>query len=212
MSIAVDLADKLLQIKAIKLNLQNPFTWASGLKSPIYCDNRVVLSYPEIRNFVKSALVAKARSFPDFDTVAGVATAGIAHGVLLADAMQLPFVYVRGKAKDHGRQNLIEGDLRQARNVLVVEDLISTGGSCLQAAQALQQNRVNVVGVLALFSYGFDKAETAFSSAGLPYKTLSNYNNLIQQAVKRNYVSSSDLGSLQEWRDNPEEWAIKRTI
>nr|MCU0346243.1 orotate phosphoribosyltransferase [Saprospiraceae bacterium] len=161
MNIASEVAKRLLQIKAIKLSPQKPFTWASGILSPIYCDNRLVLSHVDTRGFVKDCLVEKSKDFASFDAVAGVATAGIAHGMLLADALGLPFAYVRSKAKEHGRQNLIEGELPENAKVLVVEDLISTGGSSLQAVESVRQAGYKVVGVLAIFSYNFDKATMA---------------------------------------------------
>lgn len=201
-----EVARKLLEIKAIKLNPSNPFTWASGIQSPIYCDNRVALSYPAVRNFIKQALVEKSSEFPDFGVVAGVATAGIPHGTLLADALQKPFVYVRSSAKEHGRRNMIEGELATGQKVLVVEDLISTGGSCLQAVEALREAGADVVGVLAIFQYGFAKAETAFASKNILWKTLSNYDALIQEAISMRYISESDLNTLKKWRENPDGW------
>ncbi len=207
--IASQVAKYLLQIKAIKLSPQNPFTWASGLKSPIYCDNRILLSHPNIRKDIKGFLAETAADFGKFNMVAGVATAGIAHGALLADALDLPFVYVRSKAKGHGRQNLIEGDLRGNERVLVVEDLISTGGSCLQAVQALETMGCTIAGVLAIFSYGFDKAKNAFEAADCSYQTLSNYEVLLQEALKCDYINQNDFESLQNWRKNPQEWALQ---
>jgi orotate phosphoribosyltransferase len=208
MTTAAQVAQRLLQIKAIKLNLQNPFTWASGIQSPIYCDNRIALSYPDVRNFIKQSMAEKSREFSDFDSVSGVATAGIAHGALLADALNLPFSYVRSKAKGHGRQNLIEGELNGTEKVLVVEDLISTGGSCLKAVEAIRERGCEVVGVLAIFQYGFAKAEKAFAEANCSFKTLSNYNILIDEAVKANYVQASDLALLKEWSKDPENWLV----
>ena len=206
MNQAEHIAQKLLQIKAIKLNSQNPFTWASGIKSPIYCDNRISLSFPDIRNEVKEALVALSDSFESFDYVAGVATAGIAHGALLADALGKPFVYVRSKAKGHGRQNLIEGQLEKDKKVLVVEDLISTGGSSLLAVNAIRENSNEVVGVIAIFSYGFPKATEAFKAANCIFKTVSNYNILIDEAIKLGYLNESELNTLKEWNQAPETW------
>jgi len=204
--LSTEIALKLLQIKAIKLSPQNPFTWASGIKSPIYCDNRIVLSHPPIRRYVIEGLVQKAASFGDFNMVAGVATAGIAHGALLAHLMDLPFVYIRSKAKGHGRQNRVEGELRGNERVLVVEDLISTGGSCLEAVKVLRDRGCKVEGVLAIFSYGFEKAKNAFAEADCPFATLSNYEILVEEAVKSGYISSSDQLSLKEWRQSPESW------
>lgn len=199
-SLATEVSKRLLQIKAIKLNPQNPFTWASGIQSPIYCDNRIVLSYPEVRKFVREGLVQKSKEFGDFDVVAGVATAGIAHGMMLADALDKPFIYVRSKAKGHGRQNLIEGELKAGQRVLVVEDLISTGGSSIKAIEALRENVANVVGCLAIFTYGFHKAEKAFADALVKYETLANYDALIKEAKESNYVSQADMDYLVKWR------------
>jgi orotate phosphoribosyltransferase len=200
MSIASEVARHLLQIKAIRLSPQNPFTWASGIKSPIYCDNRMILSYPSTRNFIKEKLAEKSKSFADFDIIAGVATAGIAHGMLLADALNMPFIYVRDKAKGHGRQNQIEGHLPPNSKVLVVEDLISTGGSSIKAVDALKEAGADVIGVLAIFTYGFEKADNAFRNANCPYLTLSNYDALIPEAIDQNYINSEDLDFLKNWR------------
>ncbi|MEM9918255.1 MAG: orotate phosphoribosyltransferase [Bacteroidota bacterium] len=205
--IAAEVAQKLLQIKAIKLSPQNPFTWASGLKSPIYCDNRIVLSHPDIRRIVLEGLIEISEAFRPFDVIAGVATAGIAHGALLANALNLPFIYVRNKAKGHGRQNQIEGEIQGGERVLVVEDLISTGGSCLQAVEALREARTNVCGVMAIFTYGFERAEKAFEEANCPYTTLTNYHTLIQEAVESQYINESDLLSLGTWRKDPANWS-----
>lgn len=205
-------AELLLQIKAIKLSPQKPFTWASGILSPIYCDNRVLLSYPAIRNTVKNAFVEKSAAFADFDVVAGVATAGIPMGALLADALQKPFVYVRAKAKEHGRQNLIEGELQPGKKVLVVEDLISTGGSSLKAVEAIRENECEVVGVLAIFSYQFEEAESAFKNADCPMLTLSNYSALITAALESNYINQAEVELLQSWRKNPQSWKKEEFI
>ncbi|MEM8909316.1 MAG: orotate phosphoribosyltransferase [Bacteroidota bacterium] len=205
--LSTEIALKLLQIKAIKLSPQNPFTWASGIQSPIYCDNRVVLSHPLVRRSVIEALQEKATSFGFFNMVAGVATAGIAHGALLAHAMDLPFVYVRSKAKGHGRQNQIEGELRGNERVLVVEDLISTGGSCLDAVKVLRDQGCKIEGVLAIFTYGFDQAREAFAAANCPYTTLTNYDVLVEEAIKLGYISADNQSSLQKWRQAPREWA-----
>ncbi len=205
--IASQVAQQLLQIKAIKLSPQNPFTWASGLRSPIYCDNRILLSYPTYRNNIKGFLKEKANQFGTITAIAGVATAGIAHGALLADAMNLPFVYVRSKAKGHGRQNLIEGELRGNERILVVEDLISTGGSCLKAVEALETHGCTIAGVLAIFTYGFDKAKQAFQEADCRFDTLSNYDALLEEAVQANYINEQDLATLQEWRKDPKAWS-----
>lgn len=200
MNIAAEVAKSLLQIKAIKLSPQSPFTWASGMLSPIYCDNRVVLSHPSVRDFIKSCLVEKSHEFGYFDAVAGVATAGIAHGALLADALGLPFAYVRSEAKSHGRKNLIEGELKTGERVLVVEDLISTGGSSLRVVESLRSLGIEVAGVIAIFTYGFDSAAQAFLDAQCPLHTLSNYDVLIEEALKSHYISDEDLRHLLSWR------------
>ena len=204
--IAAEVAKQLLQIKAIKLSPQNPFTWASGIQSPIYCDNRVVLSFPESRKVIVKALAEKSKEFGKFNMIAGVATAGIAHGALLAAELDLPFVYVRAKAKEHGRQNLIEGQLRGNERVLVVEDLISTGGSSIKAVQALEDNGCQIAGVLAIFSYGFEKAKKVFEEAECFYDTLSNYDALLAEAIKINYINENQLETLKKWRLEPENW------
>lgn len=207
MSIAEAVSDKLLQINAIKLSPQNPFTWASGLRSPIYCDNRIVLSHPKVRTFIIEQFVELAKQMPVFDVVAGVATAGIPHGALLAERLQLPFVYVRSKAKAHGRQNQIEGKLEEGQRVLVIEDLISTGGSCLQAVACLREAKAQVAGVLAIFTYGFEKARLAFAAADCPMATLSNYEALIQQATAQSYILPDQANTLQAWRLDPKAWS-----
>lgn len=202
---ASKVARHLLEIKAVKLSPNDPFTWASGILSPIYCDNRIALSYPAVRNFLKQCL-KEASEFADFNTVAGVATAGIPHGTLLADALGKPFVYVRPSAKDHGRKNLIEGELPANAKVLVVEDLISTGGSCLKAVEALREAGAEVSGVLAIFQYGFDEAKNAFEAHNVPLKTISDYDTLVREAVSIGYISTNDLSTLQKWRENPKGW------
>lgn len=201
-----EVARNLLKIRAVKLSPREPFTWASGLLSPIYCDNRIALSHPAVRTFLKSALAEKSAAFGEFDVVAGVATAGIAHGALLADVLDLPFVYVRASAKEHGRRNQIEGELQAGQRVLVVEDLISTGGSCLLAVEALQEAGAEVAGVLAIFQYGFARALQAFKNKGITFQTLTNYDALVQEAVAEGYVSQEDLQTLSEWRENPDGW------
>jgi len=200
MMVAEEIARRLLQINAIKLNPQSPFTWASGILSPIYCDNRITLSYPAVRAYIRQSLAKASEEMPPFEVVAGVATAGIAQGLLLAEERQLPFVYVRSKAKGHGRQNLIEGHLPEGSRVLVVEDLISTGGSSLQAVEALRAAGAEVVGVLAIFTYGFEQASRAFEAANCPLMTLSNYDVLIREAVEIGYIQESELNLLQSWR------------
>ncbi|MDX1911795.1 MAG: orotate phosphoribosyltransferase [Saprospiraceae bacterium] len=201
-----EVARKLLEIRAVKLSPQQPFTWASGILSPIYCDNRVALSHPGVRTFLKQCLKEKSAEFGTFDVVAGVATAGIPHGALLADVLEKPFVYVRSNAKDHGRRNQIEGELTPGQKVLVVEDLISTGGSCLLAVEALRAAGAVVAGVLAIFQYGFEKAQTVFDAQNVTYHTLTNYDALVQEAVRSGYVSAEDLVTLKKWRENPEKW------
>lgn len=203
---AAEVARRLLEIRAVKLNPRDPFTWASGILSPIYCDNRVALSHPAVRTLLKNCLAEQSRDFGAFDAVAGVATAGIAHGALLADKLDLPFAYVRSSAKDHGRRNLIEGELHAGQRVLVVEDLISTGGSCLAAADALRDAGCEVVGVLAIFQYGFEKARAAFAAQNLPFATLTDYNTLVQEAAASGYIDTQDLQTLKQWRENPEGW------
>ncbi len=203
---ATEVAKRLLQIKAIKLSPQNPFTWASGLKSPIYCDNRILLSYPAIRSFIVQAMVEKAAEFDDYDVIAGVATAGIPHGALLAHALDKPFVYVRSKAKAHGRQNLIEGELKKQQRVLVVEDLISTGGSCIKAVDAIREQDCPVVGVLAIFTYGFEQSIQAFKTIGCEFKTLTDYNTLIREAVNNAYIPADQVDTLSAWNKAPEKW------
>ena len=208
--IADNVALCLLEANAVKLSPKEPFTWASGLKSPIYCDNRVLLSYPEKRNIIKNGLVKISGYFDDFDVVAGVATAGIPHGMLLADALHKPFIYVRDKPKAHGRQNAIEGNLQEGQSVLVVEDLISTGGSALKAVDTLEASGATVVGVVAIFSYGFEKATTEFRQRSLHCKTLSNYLALINVALKNKFIDAEDFEALEQWMTNPEQWSEER--
>jgi len=206
MEIASAIARKLLQIKAIKLNPHNPFTWASGIQSPIYCDNRIALSYPEVRTLIKEGFGKTSKSFEEFDMIAGVATAGISHGALLADLLEKPFIYVRSKAKGHGRQNLIEGEVRSGAKILVIEDLISTGGSSLKAVEALRAADLKVVGTMAIFSYGFDIAKTAFENANCPLETLSDYETLLKEASEIGYIQSEDEKILKQWRKDPKNW------
>lgn len=201
------LAEYLLQIKAIQFNTSNPYSWASGLKSPVYCDNRKLLSYPEIRNFVKDGLISLVNEyFPLTDCIAGVATAGIPHGAILADALGLPFVYVRSKPKEHGLSNTIEGDLRHGQRVLVVEDTISTGGSSLKAVEDLRAAGEEVIGMIAIYKYGFESAHQRFEDAGVILKTLTNYDFLIRVAEHTGYISKDELETLKLWRSNPAEW------
>jgi orotate phosphoribosyltransferase len=203
------IAQKLLQINAIKLNPQNPFTWASGIKSPIYCDNRISLSYPEVRNIIKNAFSEVSQSFGEIDMIAGVATAGIAHGVLLADNINKPFCYVRSAPKGHGRQNLIEGEIHPKSKILVVEDLISTGGSSIEVVEILRSEGHSVLGVLAIFDYGFEKAKDNFRINVCKYLTLSNYQALLKEAIESNYITESDASVLAEWNKDPKAWYEK---
>ena len=202
-----DFASKLLNVKAIKLQPNDPFTWASGWKSPFYCDNRKTLSYPGLRNFVKLELVhAVLEHFPEAEAVAGVATGAIAQGALVADELNLPFVYVRSKAKDHGMGNLMEGELEKGSKVVVVEDLISTGGSSLKAVAALREAGYEVVGMVASYTYGFPVAAEAFAEAGVRLETLTDYDHVVAEAVATGYIAESDVEVLAEWRKNPSEW------
>lgn len=207
MNTAAETAHRLLQINAIKLSPQKPFTWASGRRSPIYCDNRIALSHPEVRRMVVNHLVTLAADFSPFDAVAGVATAGIPWGALVADQLDLPFVYVRSKAKEHGRQNQIEGQLQPGGRYLVIEDLISTGGSSLAAVEALRQAGAIVSSVLAVFTYGFEEAEEAFRQAECPCATLSNYTALLEAARQQQYIQENELATLQAWRKDPQQWS-----
>lgn len=202
-----DFAKRLLDIKAIKLQPDAPFTWASGWKSPIYCDNRKTLSYPDLRSFVKQGLVNVIKErFANANAVAGVATGAIAQGALVADALNLPFCYVRSKPKDHGMGNLIEGTLPASSKVVVVEDLISTGGRSLQAVDALRQAGFEVVGMVAGFTYGFAIAAEAFRKSGVELVTLSDYEHLVEVARETGYVKEGDMETLREWREAPAEW------
>ncbi|MDR2224287.1 MAG: orotate phosphoribosyltransferase [Flavobacteriaceae bacterium] len=200
-------AELLLQINAIKLNPKNPFTWASGWKSPIYCDNRITLSYPEIRKFLQQEFAANIiAKYGKPDVIAGVATGAIGIGLLVAEALELPFVYVRPEPKKHGRQNQIEGQLEAGKSVIVIEDLISTGKSSLQAVDALKENGATILGMAAIFTYEFQVAEDNFKNAGIELTTLSNYTSLLENAVNQKYISDDDFETLQEWRKNPSEW------
>lgn len=201
-------AELLLQINAIKLNPQEPFTWASGWKSPIYCDNRIVLSFPPIRNYVREEMakfIEKEYGKPD--VIAGVATGAIGIGILVAQILDLPFVYVRPEAKKHGRKNQIEGFIQKGQNVVVVEDLISTGKSSLNAVRALKEANVNVKGMVAIFSYGFKIASDNFKKENVILHTLSNYNALLEQALDTNYISKNELETLSQWNANPDKWS-----
>lgn len=200
-------AEKLLRIKAIKLQPANPFTWASGWKSPFYCDNRKTLSYPGLRSFVKIELARVIQeTFKDVDAIAGVATGAIPQGALVADLLNLPFVYVRSTPKDHGLENMIEGDLRPGMKVVVVEDLVSTGKSSLKAVDTIRLNGCEVIGMVASFSYGFEVAEQAFQQAGVKLITLTNYEAVLEVALQTGYIDESELPLLHEWRKDPAHW------
>jgi orotate phosphoribosyltransferase len=203
-------AEYLLQIKAIKLQPSKPFTWASGWKSPIYCDNRMTLSFPEVRGFIRDSFAAKVRElYPGAELIAGVATGAIAHGALVADALGLPFIYVRSGAKDHGLGNQIEGHYERGQKVVVIEDLISTGGSSLGAVRALRDAGCEVMGMIAIFTYGFAKAVDSFASEGCRLDTLGNYGVLVEMAAASGYISQGDVETLKEWRTNPSEWGAR---
>ncbi len=206
-NIAAETANLLLKIKAIKLNPDEVYTWASGWKSPIYCDNRITLSYVPIRNFLRENLAKIIdEKYGKPDVIAGVATGAIAIGILVAQELGVPFIYVRPEPKKHGRQNQIEGHLENGQNVVVIEDLISTGKSSINAVKALKKANANIKGMVAIFSYGFDIAETNFKSENIELTTLSNYDSLIEQALNSDYIVEKDLKTLKEWRKNPELW------
>ena len=203
-------AEKLLKVKAIKLQPSNPFTWASGWKSPFYCDNRKTLSYPSLRNFVKveiSRLILE--KFGQVDAIAGVATGAIAQGALVAEELNLPFVYVRSSPKDHGLENLIEGELRPGMKVVVIEDLISTGGSSLKAVEAIRRDGCEVIGIIASYTYGFPVAIEAFKNANVELVTLTNYEAVLEVAVKTGYINEEDVALLDAWRKDPAHWTGK---
>jgi orotate phosphoribosyltransferase len=205
--IAAKTAESLLEIKAVKLNKKDPFTWASGWKSPIYCDNRKTLSYPALRTFIRQNISQIVKEeFGDVDVIAGVATGAIAMGVLVAQELGKPFVYIRSGNKSHGMKNRIEGVISEGQTVVVVEDLISTGGSSLAAVEALKDAGTLVKGMVAIFTYGFQVAEDNFKKEDVRLYTLSNYDELVNQAVESGYIKSDDVKSLQEWRQNPAEW------
>ena len=200
-------AELLLQIKAIKLQPQNPFMWASGWKSPIYCDNRITLSYPRIRNYLRENIARQIEElYGKPEAIVSVATGAIGIGMLVADYLDLPFCYVRPQPKKHGRRNQIEGHLEEGQSVVVIEDLISTGKSSLQAIEALHNRSINVKGMVAIFTYGFAIAEENFTKAGVNVHTLSDYQNLLQQAEQTNYITPSEAELLKKWKENPENW------
>lgn len=201
------IAQYLLQINAIKLQPNDPFTWASGWKSPIYCDNRLSLSHPEVRTYIKNALAEKISvEFAGVEAIVGVATAGIAPGALVADVLDLPFAYIRPEPKKHGRQNMIEGELKEGQKVVVIEDLVSTGGSSLKAVAALRDNNIEVMGMVSIFTYGFDLAKQNFEEADCKYISLSDYPTMIEIAHTEGYITAGDIESLNKWREAPDMW------
>lgn len=200
-------AEKLLHVEAVKLSPGKPFTWASGWKSPIYCDNRKVLSHPFVRDFIKSELCSVIfEQFPEADGIAGVATAGIAWGAMAADQLKLPFLYVRPKPKEHGLGNQVEGELQPGQRLLVIEDLVSTGKSSLQACEALRDAGAEIVGMLSIFDYGFPVAAQSFANAGIRFQSLTNYETLLKLALESGRVADSQMQTLLSWRQNPAEW------
>ncbi|MDD2284113.1 MAG: orotate phosphoribosyltransferase [Paludibacter sp.] len=200
-------AEKLLKIKAVKLQPHNPFTWASGWKSPIYCDNRKTLSYPQTRTFIMLQIAHTIQeNFPDVEVIAGVATGAIAQGVLVAHLLGLPFIYIRPTPKDHGLENMIEGDLKPKQKVVVIEDLISTGGSSLKAVDAIRKDGSEVLGMVAIFSYGLPVAIEKFKTAKVKLITLCNYDAVLAESLSTNYITEDDIETLKEWRINPSEW------
>ncbi|MNJ92900.1 Orotate phosphoribosyltransferase [compost metagenome] len=211
--IELKVAEFLLQIKAIKLQPANPFTWASGWKSPIYCDNRITLSHPSVRTYVRQKLAQLIQEeYGAVDVIAGVATAGIPQGVLVAQELGLPFIYVRSKAKEHGTGSLIEGEVVEGQRVVVIEDLISTGKSSLQAVEALRNAGLSVAGLVAIFTYGFQQADDNFAAAKCRYSTLSNYKALVDYAAEHAIIAKSDMEFLNKWRENPAEWGKNETV
>lgn len=210
-------AKKLLEIKAVKLQPSNPFTWASGWQSPIYCDNRKLMSYPEIRNFIKVEFARVIlEKYPQVQAIAGVATGAIAPAALVADLLGLPFVYIRSTPKDHGLENLIEGDLKPKQKVIVIEDLVSTGKSSIKAVEAIRADGSDVIGMVAVFSYGFTIAEKNMKEARVELTTLCNYDAILDESLRIDYIDESELKTLQDWRRNPEYWgktpsAVKKT-
>ncbi|MCX4263394.1 MAG: orotate phosphoribosyltransferase [Muribaculaceae bacterium] len=205
------LAEKLLKINAIKLQPANPFVWASGWNSPIYTDNRLTLSYPDVRTFIKTELTRVImETYPEAEAIAGVATGAIAQGALVADTLNLPYAYIRSTPKDHGLENLIEGDLRMGQKVVIIEDLVSTGKSSLKAVEAVRKAGCEVIGMVALFTYGFPVAQANFEQAGVNLTTLSNYNALLEAALETNYITHSYIATLEQWRTDPANWTPSR--
>lgn len=206
-SVAENIARIFLEIGVVKLNANKPFTWASGWKSPIYCDGRISLSYSQTRSYIKEEIAEVIRKrFPQAEVIAGVATAGIPQGVLVADMLDLPFLYVRTKPKGHGMENMVEGEIIKGQKVVVIEDLVSTGGSSLKATAALDLVGLDIMGLISVFTYGFDEARNRFADAEIPFISLSNYDVLIKEAVEQDLISTADLSSLQEWRKAPHLW------
>ncbi|MBF2348596.1 orotate phosphoribosyltransferase [Listeria marthii] len=207
MSIEKQVAEQLLEIKAVFLKPNDPFTWASGIKSPIYCDNRLTLGFPKVRQFIAQSLAEKIKqTFGEVDVVAGTATAGIPHAAWVSDLLDLPMVYVRSKAKEHGKGNQIEGPIAKGQKVVVIEDLISTGGSSLKAVEALEEAGAEVVGIAAIFTYGLDKGKKLLDEADTKLVTLTNYDELIEVALSENYVTAEDMATLKEWKKSPGNW------
>lgn len=207
MSIEKQVAEQLLEIKAVFLKPNEPFTWASGIKSPIYCDNRLTLGFPKVRQFIAKSLAEKIKeNFGEVDVVAGTATAGIPHAAWVSDLLDLSMVYVRSKAKEHGKGNQIEGPLTKGQKVVVIEDLISTGGSSLKAVEALEEAGAEVLGIAAIFTYGLDKGKKLLEESNTKLVTLTNYDELIEVALNKNYVTNEDMATLKEWKKNPEAW------
>ena len=203
----VEVANMLLQINTIKVQPSNPFTWASGWKAPIYCDNRKILSFPEVRGFIRDKFAEIiGGKYPGAEVIAGVATGAIAHGVLVAEKLNLPFIYIRSAPKGHGLENLIEGDLKPGQKVVIIEDLVSTGGSSLKAAQAVMDYGAEVLGMVAIFSYGFQQATENFAKAGLELTALSQYDVLIKTAIEKGEIGEKDLHKLMQWREDPANW------
>ncbi|MBS9349435.1 orotate phosphoribosyltransferase [Listeria welshimeri] len=207
MSIEKQVAEQLLEIKAVFLKPNDPFTWASGIKSPIYCDNRLTLGFPKVRQFIAESLAEKIKeTFGEVDVVAGTATAGIPHAAWVSDLLDLPMVYVRSKAKEHGKGNQIEGLIAKGQKVVVIEDLISTGGSSLKAVEALEEEGAEVLGIAAIFTYGLDKGKKLLAESNTKLITLTNYDELIEVALNKDYVTAEDMATLKEWKKSPENW------
>lgn len=201
------IAEQLLKIKAVTLSPNAPFTWASGLKSPIYCDNRLTMSFPKVRKEIARGLAQMIKEkYPEVEVIAGTATAGIPHAAWVAEELNLPMVYIRGKAKDHGKKNQIEGQISNKQKMVVIEDLISTGGSVIEACLAAENEGADILGVAAIFTYELPKGQANFVNAKLPVDTLTNYSELIEVAVSNNYITTSDMELLKKWKENPEDW------